>query len=230
VAEVLHDTVVNGIGSAIASGDLRPGSVLNLERVCADYDISRSVAREAVRVLESKGLVQSRRRVGITVLTTEHWHHFDPLLIRWRLDSDDRIDQLLALSEVRLGVEPIAARLAAGRASPEQVRALAMAVHDMVIFGRSGELEPYLDADKRFHRTLLDASGNEMLAHLGDVVGELLEGRTHHGLMPSRPREVAIDLHDQVAVAVRDGDGEAAEAAMRAIIDEASAALAASRE
>jgi DNA-binding FadR family transcriptional regulator len=96
----------------------------------------------------------------------------------------------------------------------------------MVVHGRTGDLEAYLEADELFHRTLLEASGNEMLRSLGDVVAEVLAGRTHHGLMPDRPNPAAIALHDDVASAVRRGDAAAAETAMRAIIEEASAALA----
>ena len=95
----------------------------------------------------------------------------------------------------------------------------------MVVHGRAGDLEAYLLADTIFHRTLLEASGNEMLRALDGVVAEVLSGRTHHGMMPSRPNPEAIALHDEVARAVRLGDGAAAEKAMRAIIDEAATAL-----
>ena len=76
-----------------------------------------------------------------------------------------------------------------------------------------------------FHHTLLEASGNEMLRALDGVVEEVLSGRTHHGMMPQRPNPEAIALHDEVARAVRLGDARTAERAMRAIIEEAAAAL-----
>jgi len=72
---------------------------------------------------------------------------------------------------------------------------------------------------------LLAASGNEMVQALADVVAEVLAGRTHHGLMPSRPNPEAIALHDAVARAVRDREPAAAETAMRRIIDEAASAM-----
>ena len=61
----------------------------------------------------------------------------------------------------------------------------------------------YLLADKVFHRTLLEASGNEMFRALNDVVAEVLTGRTHHGMMPEQPNPAAIALHDEVARAIR---------------------------
>ncbi|CAM3783900.1 FadR/GntR family transcriptional regulator [Nocardioides zeicaulis] len=220
-----HASVLDALGGRIAAGALAHGQVLTLDAVCAEYAVSRSVAREAVRVLESMGLVASRRRVGITIQPRTRWNVFDPRVIRWRLDEGDRTEQLLSLSELRRGVEPAAAALAAQRADATQCRVLAAAASDMVVHGRAGDLEAYLQADTIFHRVLLEASGNEMLRSLHGVVAEVLSGRTHHGMMPARPNPEAIALHDEVARAVRLGDATAAEQAMRAIIDEAAEAL-----
>jgi len=221
----LHQSVRDALGRRIVSGALPAGVVLTLEGVQAEYAVSRPVAREAIRVLQSMGMITTRRRVGITVLDRSSWNVFDPLVIRWRLDGEGRTEQLLSLSELRRGIEPIAAALAADRATPQQHGTLAAAVADMVVHAASGDLEAYLVADTTFHRTLLDACGNEMLASLGDVVAEVLAGRTHHHLMPASPNPAAIRLHEQVAIAVRTGDAQTAETAMRAIIDEAADAL-----
>jgi DNA-binding FadR family transcriptional regulator len=226
----LHDNVLTALGAEIVSGTLPPGGIINLEGVGAQYGVSRSVAREAVRVLESMGLVASRRRVGITIQPQDRWNVFDPRVIRWRIESGDRAAQLVSLSELRLGFEPTAAALAARRADPHQCRIMAAAVSDMVMHGRSGDLEAYLLADKVFHRTLLEASGNEMFRALNGVVAEVLTGRTHHGMMPETPNPVAIALHDEVARAIRMRDEDAAERAMRAIIDEAMTEVSSSEE
>ncbi|MDT7754813.1 MAG: hypothetical protein QOH27_711 [Mycobacterium sp.] len=217
----LHDNVLTALGSGIVSGGLKSGQVITLDGVGTTHGVSRSVAREVIRVLESMGMVASRRRVGITIQPPEKWNVFDPRVIRWRLESDDRAAQLVSLSELRRGFEPAAAALAAQRANPHQCRILAAAVSDMVMHGRSGDLEAYLLADKIFHQTLLEASGNEMFRALNGVVAEVLTGRTHHGLMPETPNPVAIELHDEVARAIRMRDEAGAERAMRAIIDEA---------
>ena len=113
------------------------------------------------------------------------WNVFDPMLIRWRLAGSGRAEQLRSLSEPRAGFEPAAARY------PAPGHAEQCASHqsrdDMAVHGRAGDLQPYLEADILFHRTLLEASGNEMLAALADVVAEVLSGRTLHGLMPATP-------------------------------------------
>ncbi|WP_029117554.1 FadR/GntR family transcriptional regulator [Mycobacterium sp. URHB0044] len=217
----LHENVLTALGAQIVSGGLLPGQVITLDDVSVQHGVSRSVAREAIRVLESMGMIASRRRVGITIQPSAQWNVFDPRVIRWRLESGDRAAQLISLSELRRGFEPAAAALAAQRADPHQCRIMAAAVSDMVMHGRSGDLESYLLADKVFHQTLLEASGNEMFRALNGVVAEVLTGRTHHGLMPETPNPVAIALHDEVARAIRLRDDAGAERAMRAIIDEA---------
>ena len=206
------------------SGTLPAGGVINLEGVGTQYGVSRSVAREAVRVLESMGLV-ARAAASASPSNPRRWNVFDPRVIRWRLESGDRAAQLVSLSELRRGFEPAAAALAARRATPISAASWRPPSSDMVMHGRSGDLESYLLADKVFHQTLLEASGNEMFRALNGVVAEVLTGRTHHGMMPETPNPVAIALHDEVARAIRLGDEAAAERAMREIIDEAAEAM-----
>ncbi|GAB2766727.1 FCD domain-containing protein [Terrabacter koreensis] len=221
----LHASVLDTLGREIVSGDLPAGTVLRIDQLDERHGVSRSVVREAVRVLDSMGLVEARKRLGVRVLPSSSWNVFDPRVIRWRLDGPGREEQLLSLGDLRRGIEPVAAELAAAHASPEQCGAMVGAVVQMAVHAKSGDLEAYLRADQLFHATLLAASGNEMLAALGDVVGEVLAGRTHHDLMPSTPNPVAVRLHGDVAEAVQSGDGAAASAAMQAIIAEASDAL-----
>ena len=76
---VLCTTVCSAaLGAAIVSGEYQPGQVLTLDGVSAEHGLSRSVAREAIRVLESMGMVESRRRVGLTIRGADKWNVFDP--------------------------------------------------------------------------------------------------------------------------------------------------------
>lgn len=217
----LHEQVLERIGPDLVWGELQKVSDLRLDLIESRYGVSRSVAREVVRVLESMGMVSSRRRVGITIQPRSDWNALDPRLIRWRLAGPERAGQLRALSDLRRGIEPVAAGLAARHATPEQCGALTGAVIGMSVTGQRGDLQAYLAHDVTFHQTLLEASGNDMFASLSGVVAEVLTGRTEHRLMPSRPEPVAVRLHGDVAEAVAAGDGARAESAMRAIVTEA---------
>ncbi len=173
--------------------------------------------REAVRVLESMHLVASRRRVGVTVLPECEWNVYDPQVIRWRLAGADRPRQLRSLTVLRSAVEPVAAGLAAQHATPQQCAELTECALGMVANSRGHQLERYLFHDVAFHRVILTASGNEMFARLGDVVAEVLAGRTHHDVMFPDPDPAAVTLHVQVAEAVRERDAERAERLTREI-------------
>ncbi|MDX6347031.1 MAG: hypothetical protein QOF84_1821 [Streptomyces sp.] len=213
----LHAQVLAELGPAIASGAYPPGTVLRIDELEQRYGVSRTVVREAVRVLEAMHLVASRRRVGITVRPAEEWNVFDPAVIRWRLAGADRPRQLRSLTMLRTAVEPVAAGLAAVAATPDQCRELTVLAADMAAAGRASDLAAYLVHDVAFHRVMLRASGNEMFARLGDVVAEVLTGRTEHHVMFSTPDPAAVTLHVRVAEAVRARDAVAAERLMREI-------------
>lgn len=221
----LHLTLLDDLGQRITGGDLPAGTAISAVDVAAEYGVSRSVVREATRVLESLGLVSVRRKVGTTVLPESRWNVLDPNVIRWRVAGPGRVDQLGSLAELRTGVEPLAARLAARRASTAQVAVLATSVAQMVAHAAEADGGAYLEADITFHTTVLAASGNPMLRALAPLVGEVLRGRTKHALMPTDADRTALQLHGDVARAVGLGDAEAAETAMRAIIDEADEAV-----
>jgi DNA-binding FadR family transcriptional regulator len=213
----LHGRVLDTLGPAIAAGEYPPGSVLRTDELAQRFEVSRSVMREAVRVLESMSLVASRRRVGVTVLPQTEWNVYDPQVIRWRLAGADRPRQLRSLTVLRSAVEPVAAGLAAQHATSEQCAELTECALGMVANSRGHRLQGYLVHDIAFHRVILTASGNEMFARLGDVVAEVLTGRTHHEVMFEDPDPAAVTLHVQVAEAVRAGDAERAEQLTREI-------------
>ncbi|MCX4733070.1 FadR/GntR family transcriptional regulator [Streptomyces sp. NBC_01363] len=207
----LHTHVLDTLGLEIAAGEHRPGQVLRTDELAQRFDVSRTVVREVIRVLESMHLVESRRRVGVTVRPTEAWNVYDPQVIRWRLAGADRPRQLRSLTVLRSAIEPVAAGLAARNATPEQCAALTECALGMVATSRGQQLEGYLEHDIAFHRIVLNASGNEMFARLGDVVAEVLAGRTHHQVMFEDPDPAAVTLHVRLAEAVREGDAVEAE-------------------
>jgi DNA-binding FadR family transcriptional regulator len=197
----LHGHVLETLGPAITAGDYPPGSVLRTDELAQRFEVSRSVMREAVRVLESMYLVESRRRVGVTVRPKSEWNVYDPQVIRWRLAGADRPHQLRSLTVLRSA----------------QCAELTECALGMVATSRGHQLEGYLVHDVAFHRVILRASGNEMFARLGDVVAEVLSGRTHHDVMFEDPDPAAVTLHVQLAEAVREGDAVRAEKLTREI-------------
>lgn len=216
----LHEEVLSGLGPRIVDGSLPAGSTINLDWLQAEFEVSRTVAREVVQVLVSMRLVASRRRTGVAVLPSHRWDVYDPAVIRWRLAGPERASQLHQLSQLRAAIEPPAAELAAVNADEGQRARILDISLALESTGAAGDLTAFLEHDIAFHRLLLESSLNSMFVGLADVVEEVLRGRTHHHLMPPHPKPEARLLHTVVAEAVSRGEPEVARAAMKAICAE----------
>lgn len=186
-----YSQVVDQIGVAICDRVLIPGTVVTVEELEAATGASRSVVRESTRVLAAMGLLRPKKRVGLQVLDENEWNLFDPQVIRWRLSGTDREAQVRALLEVRMAIEPEAARLAARNASAEHAGRIMSAAGRLWSTGIGGEQVAFLRDDAEFHGLILQASGNSMFAKLSDVIHEALRERALHQL-----HEKPIDLHD----------------------------------
>lgn len=216
----MHGQVVEWLGRRIVSGELAGGSQLpNEADLAAQLNVSRGGVREAVKALAAKGLVEPRPRLGTRVLPRHEWNLMDRQVIDWH---DHTADQtfLADLLELRLLVEPGAAALAAGRATPEQVADLASAYERMAEHAPrlADEHGAFVQADLDFHLTLLRASGNQLIEQLG----RLLEPGLHHGLEATSHTSdrvaATLPLHRAVLLAVRNQRPAAASRAMKKLI------------
>lgn len=214
----LYSRVVDELGRAICEGSLAPGSVLTVEELEASTGASRSVVRESARVLASLGLLRPTKRVGLVILGEAEWNLFDSQVIRWRLDSEHRQRQIRELIEIRLAVEPEAARMAARRASPEICGRIVSAAGVLWTAGVSGSNADFAEQDGRFHRLVLEASGNSMYARLTDVINESLRDRALVQLDDTPVNRADVQLHVDLAGFIQRGDGDAAARCAREII------------
>ncbi|MFI8230922.1 FadR/GntR family transcriptional regulator [Streptomyces sp. NPDC085900] len=222
----MHQRVVDELGRRIVGGTWEPGEPLPVEdALAAEIGVSRGGLREAVKALVAKGMLEVRPRTGTRVLPPEHWNHLDRDVLRWK-QTGDATALLRDTGELRRIVEPEAARLAAERAGPDDIRAL----YDSLAAMQAAAAEPgrngYIEADIAFHRALLDASGNRLLGSLGRAVDIALE---HSFLVSTQtPGAVAASLpgHRAIVEAVEARDPEAAAAAVLAIIEAAEVEIA----
>lgn len=229
-AKPLLDSVLDEIGQEIVSGKLAAGDTFKLMYLSERFGVSRTVAREAMRALEQLRLVASSRRIGITVLPAAQWAVFDSAIIRWRLNDEvQREGQLKSLTELRIAVEPIAARNVALHAAPAErarFRELALEMRELGESGK-GASRRFLEADITFHELILRFSHNEMFSALAPPIIAVLEGRTALGLQPDRPDRAVLDNHERLADAILARDADGAEEASRDILREVRDALAA---
>src|ERR687887_1744910 len=120
----LHGAVVHEIGVRILDGELKPGDTLPDNGSLTESEVSRTVVREAIKVLAAKGLVESRPKTGTRVRRREDWNLLDPDVLAWLQDDDVSEEMLRKLTEVRRIIEPAAAELAAARAGAREIAAM----------------------------------------------------------------------------------------------------------
>jgi DNA-binding FadR family transcriptional regulator len=205
-----HGYVVDEIGSWIVDGRVAPGQTLPPEpELCVSLGVSRGALREAMKALAAKGMVEMRPRTGTAVREQRHWNFLDGAVLRWSAVSD-RDALLQNLWELRLAVEPAAARLAARRATAEDRAVIAGACEGMHAANIAGEHVAFNDADVEFHTALLHASHNELYGSLNNALSLAL--RVSFDItsrVPGGPH-ATLPRHQAIADAVAHGDEEAA--------------------
>lgn len=214
----LHGQLVQQLGQMIVSGDLGADRPLVPEEIGQRFEVSRTVVRESLRVLEAKGLVSARPNVGTRVRPVSDWNLLDPDIIEWRAFGPQRDDQRRELSELRWTIEPLAARLAAGHGREDVQQRLADMVEIMGHAMGQGDALTFSRADAEFHSLLIQLAGNRMLEHLSGIVSAALQVSGAPVTGCDRPNDVSLAHHGRIADALAAGDGTAAETAMRQLL------------
>ncbi len=220
-SESLFKQVTDRIAVAILSGDLEAGALVPTEPdPGSEIAPSRSVYREALKFLSAKGLIEARQRSGTRVAPRTAWNLLDPDILRWALAG--RIDEDLVknLYELRLFIEPNAARLAALRRTPAQMALILEALAGLE------DNEPYGDdiiqADIDYHTRVIDAANNPALSCLKSTIVSTLmwSMRLQRGKDPALFSLARAD-HRRVARAIESGNGDQAAAFMAALVNDA---------
>lgn len=221
----IHAQVVDAVGRRIVTGELAEGEVLDLAALEAEFDVSHTALREAIKVLTAKSLVDARPKLGTYVVPQSSWNLLDPDVMAWR---ENDVDVQRELAGLRLILDAPAAALAARNATPGQVDRLRQALTAMEESVEQAESDPARGwnaaaaADAAFHLELGEATGNKLLAHFERLLLPALQAR-HLATLPSHHGERFIVEHRAVLDAVSTGDEHAAHAAMKVLVDNANA-------
>ena len=214
----IHQAIARKIGTAILSGEYRPGDTLNgeIEQSLA-MGVSRTPYREAIRTLVAKGLLESRPKAGTHVTARERWNLLDPDVLAWMFTGKPNEEFIRDLFELRRLLEPAAAGYAAERRTNEQVDQMNSALGDMrkhTLGTAAGQA-----ADRQFHRVILAASGNLALASLASSVGAAVQWTTHYKQKASTSPRDPLPEHEKVFDAIVAADVAKARAAMKELLD-----------
>ncbi len=203
--KTLSEEVFEKLQAAIVDGDLISGQKVSESELASMFGVSRAPLREAVRRLESRGLVVKKPHVGITVASLS-------------------LPELLQIYEVREALEGMACRLAAQNMSEIQIKELRSLLdrHQVEIEEVNGQAYYQKESDFDFHYQIVKGSGNAKLASLlwGDLYHLVRMYRCRFSTTDGRPHRAFKD-HNQIVDAIENRDAELAELLMRRHISSA---------
>lgn len=210
--------VIDVLGFRIVSGALPPGTLLPTEALLStQLGISRPSLREGLRALAQKGLVEGRTRRGTTVNDRRQWNILDADVLRWLSEAPPDPAFFMDLLDVRMIIEPAAARLAASRATPEQILAIEAAYRGMVA-STPHDMETCCGHDLALHELIIHATGNQMLIRFAGAIRTALLNCVRLASSARVTYENSLAEHQAVAMAIRRRDPDAAEAAMKKLL------------
>lgn len=216
--------VCRELGRRIVGGLIREGDLIDDEtRLGERFGVSKSVVREAVKLLVGKGLLEVRRGSGTRVRRRASWNLLDDDVLAWHLSAEPRPDFLRQLMDIRRIIEPNAAGWAATYGSGEAHAEIMKAQEKMEEEARS--VEEFVVADALFHRAVLRAANNEILLSMEGVIFSALLSSIRLTNTDPRENEGSIPFHREVAEAIVARDAALAESKMRALMTDATVRL-----
>lgn len=211
----LTRTILDTLGKAIVTGRYDDRPFPTEAEITKAYGVSRSVTREALKMLTAKGIVSARPRQGTMIRPTAHWNLFDVDVLRWTLDRKFSVELLVHFNQLRLGIEPEAAALAARLHDKTLMQAIDAGLRRMQA-AEAGE-DDALDADIAFHVAILRAARNPFYAQFEPVVATALRTSIRF-TNKAKGRSANIPEHAAVARAIERRDIDGARTAMRRIV------------
>lgn len=219
----LTQNIMSDLGQSIVKGEYDNNKAFPTEaELCEQFNVSRSIIREAVKMLTSKGMLSSRPRQGTKVRSEENWNILDEEVLEWFLKKTVSLSLLREFTEIRLAVEPAAAEIAAKKQNIDDIEKIGTALKRM----QSAEngLDDPLEADIEFHLALLDASGNRFFKNLKNLSETALRSSIRY---TNRQKGFlhAINAHEKVYFAIKNKKPELAKQEASKLILEVMALL-----
>ena len=218
-----HLEITAALGCEILSGARQPGSRLpDVQEMHDRFGVSRVVVREVIRTLAAKGMVTSKPKVGTMVSDPSAWSWLDPQILEWR--GRIGLDQtfLNQLTEVRLGLEPAAAGIAAKNRTDDDIAAIQTALKAM--YQAAGDHKKFSLADRDFHNAIVGATHNPFFYSSISATSVALFGFLSwisFGVTADKEFHIrSAGQHKKISDAIAAGDQKAATRAMTLVIQE----------
>ncbi|MET0544153.1 MAG: FadR/GntR family transcriptional regulator [Variovorax sp.] len=211
--------IAGRIGRRILQGELKPGDTLPRELdLLASLQVSRTTLREAFAILASNGFIEARQRIGTRVRARDHWNTLDSTVIGWHGETDDPGSLAQELFEIRLAIEPMAARLAARRATDDDLARIRAALQTM----GEGQADPQraMEADVDFHLQVIAAAHNRFLMPVASVIRAALMVSVPKTFAKFGGMDHSLAMHADIARAIAQRKPDAAARAATRLLED----------
>tara|TARA_R110001583_G_scaffold164447_1_gene316949 strand:+ start:26628 stop:27356 length:729 start_codon:yes stop_codon:yes gene_type:complete len=204
----LHVQVAREIARKILSGEAAQNEIIPSEMVlCEQFSVSRTALREAIKLLTSKGLLESKPKVGTRVKSRENWNFLDAQLLDWVIDLGDNEVVYQEFLALRKAIEPEAAALAAKNATAQQRILLSATFQQMDYVSKNFDAAKWMEVDMEFHRLVFLSTGNSFYLPFANVLGTMFKSFISHS---SEKGDTCISEHRAIYSAIMAGDADKA--------------------
>lgn len=216
----LHGRVTRALAVQVIQAERAAQSIVfpNEARLCEQLGVSRTILREAVKVLADKGMVDVRPRAGTRSKPRAEWNLLDPDILGWQTQLGPDPNLLRDLCEVRLAIEPTASSFAALRATPEEVDEIQRCLERREARVASARREDAVDLDLQFHAAVVGASHNALFRHLNAMIREPFRAALSFTVQLPASEALGIEGYRALFQAIRGRDPLAARNASADIV------------
>ena len=211
---------VEVLGRRIANDVYAPDEIMPTEaELTQSLGASRTTVRDAIKVLSGKGLVRTARRYGTRVRPVGEWNLLDGDVVGWHAPDHPRIKRMFfETTELRVILEPEAAAIAAERATDAQIETIVSAAY--AIRPGDTDVQSLFSADCQFHTTLLDATHNDVMRQMRQIILTMLRISYEFGVLVAHEEDVSGDGHVRVAEEIRGRRPDAARREMATMLEQ----------
>lgn len=213
----VYEQVIAQIKSMIVNGTLKSGDKLPSERELVEHlQVSRPSIREALRALQTTGLIECKQGEGNYISQSFENTLFEPLSIMFMLQESNP-EKII---EVRKVIEVETAAIAAEKITDEELESL----HELIKALKNSTYEnDNSKLDKKFHYQIAQASGNVIILNILNAISLLIdsfiEGTRKNILVDEKNKEVLVTQHTNIYEALKNHDSQKASEAMRKHLD-----------
>ena len=216
----LTQQLTHSLGMNIVQGKYSKDNRLPSEAdICAEFDVSRTATREAVKMLSAKGMISSRPKQGIKVQPQSNWNMFDTDVLEWILSANPSLELLKEFTQMRYAIEPEAAALAAANADEDSLTTLRQAVARM--HNADEGLDDALESDIAFHTAILEASHNRFISQMREFTSTALQVSIRYTNKIKGVATADVIKHRAVLTAIEAKDSQQAKELMQELLKEA---------